>query len=211
MKILHLDSSINLEFSVTRQLSAEIVKTLMASDQKHQLVYRDLVQDEIGHLSGGVAAGFRPVAVSPATTTELESERHLSDALVNEFLDSEVIVIGAPMYNFSVPSQLKAWIDRIAQPGKTFSYTPAGPVGLAGGKKVIIASARGGFYTGTALESMDFQEQFLRKFLAFLGITDVECVRVEGVSKGEEVKSREMSRALSLIPQTIVARSATKE
>lgn len=211
MKILHLDSSINHEFSVTRQLSAEIVKTLMASDQKHQLIYRDLVKDEIRHLTGEIAAGFRPVAVNPTTTTELESERHLSDALVNEFLDSEVIVIGAPMYNFSVPSQLKAWMDRIAQPGKTFSYTPAGPVGLAGGKKVIIASARGGFYAGTALENMDFQEQFLRKFLAFLGIADVECVRAEGASKGEEVKSREMSRALSLIPQTIVALSATKE
>lgn len=211
MKILHLDSSINHEFSVTRQLSAEIVKTLIASDQKHQLIYRDLVKDEIGHLTGEIAAGFRPVAVSPTTTTELESERHLSDALVSEFMDSEVIVIGAPMYNFSVPSQLKAWMDRIAQPGKTFSYTPAGPVGLAGGKKVIIASARGGFYAGTALENMDFQEQFLRKFLAFLGIADVECVRAEGASKGEEVKNREMSRALSLIPQTIVALSATKE
>ncbi|WP_316504126.1 FMN-dependent NADH-azoreductase [Klebsiella michiganensis] len=211
MKILHLDSSINHEFSVTRQLSAEIVKQLMATGQEHQLTYRDLVKNEISHLTGEIASGFRPVAGRPIATAELESERQLSDALVSEFLESEMIVLGAPMYNFSVSSQLKAWMDRIAQPGKTFSYTPAGPVGLAEGKKVIIASARGGFYSGTALENMDFQEQFLRKFLGFLGISCVEFVRAEGASKGEEVKLKEISRALSLIPQAINAVSATKE
>lgn len=211
MKILHIDSSINNEFSVTRQLTAEIVKQLIVTGQGHQLTYRDLVKNEISHLTGDIAAGFRPVASLPVATVRLESERKLSDALVSEFLDSEVIVIGAPMYNFSVSSQLKAWMDRIVQPGKTFSYTPAGPVGLAGGKKVIIASARGGFYAGTALEGMDFQEQFLCKFLGFLGISHVEFVRAEGASKGEEVKLREVSRALSLIPQAINAVSAFKE
>lgn len=135
MKILHLDSSINNEFSVTRQLTAEIVKQLMAAGQEHQLTYRDLVKDEISHLTSEIAAGFRPVAGLPVAGARLESERKLSDSLVSEFLESEVIVIGAPMYNFSVFSQLKAWMDRIAQPGKTFSYTPTGPVGLAGGKK----------------------------------------------------------------------------
>jgi FMN-dependent NADH-azoreductase len=135
MKILHLDSSINHEFSVTRQLSAEIVKQLMATGQEHQLTYRDLVKEEISHLTGEIASGFRPVAGRPIATAELESERQLSDALVSEFLESEMIVLGAPMYNFSVSSQLKAWMDRIAQPGKTFSYTPTGPVGLAGAKK----------------------------------------------------------------------------
>lgn len=211
MKILHLDSSINHEFSVTRQLSAEIVKQLMATGQEHQLTYRDLVKNEISHLTGEIASGFRPVAGRPIATAELESERQLSDALISEFLESEMIVLGAPMYNFSVSSQLKAWMDRIAQPGKTFSYTPSGPVGLAEGKKVIIASARGGFYSGTALENMDFQEQFLRKFLGFLGISCVEFVRAEGASKGEEVKLREISRALSLIPRAINAVSAAKE
>ncbi|HFK6079153.1 TPA: FMN-dependent NADH-azoreductase [Enterobacter cloacae] len=211
MKILHLDSSINYEFSVTRQLSAETVKQLMATSQGNQLTYRDLVKDEISHLTGEIAAEFRPVTGRPATTTRLDSERELSNALVSEFLESDVIVIGAPMYNFSVPSQLKAWMDRIAQPGKTFSYTPTGPVGLAGEKSVIIASARGGFYAGTAFEEMDFQEQFLRKFLGFLGISNVVFVRAEGASKGEEVKLRELSRAFSLIPQAINTVSAAKE
>ncbi|CZV24411.1 MULTISPECIES: FMN-dependent NADH-azoreductase [Enterobacter] len=211
MKILHLDSSINYEFSVTRQLSAETVKQLMATSQGNQLTYRDLVKDEISHLTGEIAAEFRPVTGRPATITRLDSERELSNALVSEFLESDVIVIGAPMYNFSVPSQLKAWMDRIAQPGKTFSYTPTGPVGLAGEKRVIIASARGGFYAGTAFEEMDFQEQFLRKFLGFLGISNVVFVRAEGASKGEEVKLRELSRAFSLIPQAINTVSAAKE
>lgn len=211
MKILHLDSSINYEFSVTRQLSAETVKQLMATSQGNQLTYRDLVKDEISHLTGEIAAELRPVTGRPATTTRLDSERELSNALVSEFLESEVIVIGAPMYNFSVPSQLKAWMDRIAQPGKTFNYTPTGPVGLAGEKRVIIASARGGFYAGTAFEEMDFQEQFLRKFLGFLGISNVVFVRAEGASKGEDVKLRELSRAFSLIPQAINNVSAAKE
>jgi FMN-dependent NADH-azoreductase len=135
MKILHLDSSINHEFSVTRQLSAEIVRQLVATGQGHQLTYRDLVKDEISHLTGEIASGFRSVSERPIATPLLASEQQISDALVSEFLESEMIVVGAPMYNFSVSSQLKAWMDRIAQPGKTFSYTPAGPVGLAGAKK----------------------------------------------------------------------------
>ncbi len=135
MKILHLDSSINHEFSVTRQLSAEIVRQLVATGQEHQLTYRDLVKDEISHLTGEIASGFRPVSGWPIAKARLASEQQVSDALVSEFLESEVIVLGAPMYNFSVSSQLKAWMDRIAQPGKTFSYTPTGPVGLAGGQK----------------------------------------------------------------------------
>ncbi len=166
MKILHLDSSINYEFSVTRQLSAETVKQLMATSQGNQLTYRDLVKDEISHLTGEIAAEFRPVTGRPATTTRLDSERELSNALVSEFLESDVIVIGAPMYNFSVPSQLKAWMDRIAQPGQTFSYTPTGPVGLAGEKRVIIASARGVFMPVRHLKKWTFRSNFCVSFWA---------------------------------------------
>ncbi len=120
-----------------------------------------------------------------------------------------MIVVGAPMYNFSVSSQLKARMDRIAQPGKPSAIPQLGPLDLRG-QKVIIASARGGFYAGTGLEDMDFQEQFLRKFLGFWA-SRVEFVRAEGVSKGEDVKLREISRALSLIPQAINAIFAAKE
>lgn len=147
MNLLHIDSSITRTFSITRQLSREVVNQLTETGVFKQVTYRDLVKDEIGHLTGEIAAGFRPVPGSPSVSTEQAAEYQVSNTLIKEFLESDVIVIGAPMYNFSVSSQLKAWIDRIAQPGKTFSYTANGPVGLAGGKKVIIVSARGGSIT----------------------------------------------------------------
>lgn len=203
MKILHIDSSMTQELSVTRQLSSEIVKKLTETGQYNSVIYRDVVEDEIGHLTGDIAAGFRPVPGNHSASAELTNEYQRSEILVTEFQDSDVIVIGAPMYNFSVSSQLKAWLDRIAQPGKTFSYTASGPVGLAGGKKVIIASARGGFYHHTPLEEMDFQEPYLRKFLSFLGINHVEFIRVEGASKSEDVKQQEISRAIASISQVV--------
>ncbi len=133
MKILHLDSSINHEFSITRQLSAEIVRQLVATGHEHQLTYRDLVKDEISHLTGEIASGFRPVSGRPIAKARLASEQQVSDALVSEFLESEMIVLGAPMYNFSVSSQLKAWMDRIAQPG--LQLYPNGACGSCGGQK----------------------------------------------------------------------------
>jgi len=209
MKILHLDSSINSEFSVTRQLSAEVVNALMQNGEAHQVIYRDLVKDPISHLTLDIASGFRPVPGGVAASAL--SEQPLSNLLVSEFLASEVIVIGAPMYNFSVSSQLKAWMDRIAQPGKTFSYTPSGPVGHSGGRAVILVSARGGFYAGTPLEEMDNQERLLRKYFGFLGVTNIGCVRVEGASKAEEVKRGEISRALASIPEVIKAVTTFEE
>lgn len=205
MKILHLDSSINHEFSVTRQLSAEVVNALMQNGEAHQVIYRDLVKDPISHLTLDIASGFRPVPGGVAASPSTVSEHELSNLLVSEFLASEVVVIGAPMYNFSVSGQLKAWMDRIAQPGKTFSYTPSGPVGHAGGKAVIIVSARGGFYAGTPLEDMDNQERLLRTYFGFLGVTTIGCVRAEGASKSEEVKREEISRARFSIPAVIKA------
>lgn len=202
MQILHIDSSITLENSVSRQLSYEVVKALTENGQCENIIYRDLVKDEIPHLTGDIAAGFRAVS-GAATTPELATEYALSEKIVNEFLTSDMIVIGAPMYNFTVASQLKAWLDRLAQPGKTFHYTANGPVGLATGKTVVVASARGGFYHNTPLSEMDFQEHYLRHFFAFLGITQVKFIRVEGASKGENIKQQEILQALNAIPQLI--------
>ncbi|NCH98018.1 FMN-dependent NADH-azoreductase [Cronobacter dublinensis] len=195
MKILHIDSSFNDELSVTRHLSGEVVRKLTESGHYKEVIYRDVVKDELHHLTAKIAAGFRPVPGKEHSTEEEGNERLLSETLVKEFLDSDVVVIGAPMYNFSVPTQLKAWLDRLAQPGKTFRYTAAGPEGLAGGKKVIIASARGGFYEKTPLAGMDFQEKYLQTFFGFLGITDVVFIRAEGVSRGEEIKQQEIAKA----------------
>jgi FMN-dependent NADH-azoreductase len=123
-------------------------------------------------------------------------ENELSEKLVSQFLAADVIVVGAPMYNFSVPSQLKAWIDRVAQAGRTFKYTEKGPVGLAAGKTVIVASSRGGMYsTNPALAALDHQESYLKTVFGFFGITDVRFVRAEGVAMGEEAKKTALEAA----------------
>lgn len=194
IRLLHIDASILQPHSVTRQLTAAIASRLTENYPETQVVYRDVVAEEIPHLTGAIAAGFR--SLEGAVFDEQVIEQHrLSDSLVAEFLASDVILIGAPMYNFSVPTQLKAWLDRLAQAGKTFKYTEKGPIGLSGGRTVIIASARGGFYHGGQFEEMDFQERYLSAFFRFLGIENIHFVRAEGASKGEEILLREMDKA----------------
>lgn len=194
-QILHIDSSILQESSVTRLLSAETVRQLKEKFPEAVTRYRDVVQDEIPHLTGEIAAGFRALPVS-IPSDDVVTQHRLSDHLVEEFLASDIIVIGAPMYNFSVSSQLKSWLDRLAQAGKTFRYTDKGPVGLSGGRTVVIASGRGGFYHCEPFSSMDFQERYLQAYFRFLGITNVHFIRAEGASKGEEVREHEIQNAL---------------
>ncbi|GBO49643.1 FMN-dependent NADH-azoreductase 1 [Pectobacterium versatile] len=179
MNILHIDSSILESGSVSRQISADVVEQLVKQHPHAVVTYRDVVKDEIRHLTGPIVAGFRQIASSSADEATLR-EHQLSEALVTEFLANDVIVIGAPMYNFSVSSQLKSWLDRLAQVGKTFKYTEKGPVGLSGGRTVIVVSSRGGFYTTPPFLDMDFQERYLQGFFRFLGITDIHFVRAEG-------------------------------
>ncbi|WP_334007125.1 FMN-dependent NADH-azoreductase [Burkholderia cepacia] len=203
MNILHLDSSMLGNSSITRELSAAVVAGLRAQHPSAHVTYRDLVHDEIRHLTGPIAAGFRQIGVG-ALDDATAREHELSEALVKEFLASDVIVIGAPMYNFSVPNQLKAWLDRVAQAGRTFRYTENGPVGLAGGKQVIVASARGGFYADAPLSHMDFQESYLKAFFGFLGITDVRFVRAEGASKGQAVRDESIALARATLTDVLV-------
>ncbi|WP_027711160.1 FMN-dependent NADH-azoreductase [Dickeya chrysanthemi] len=202
MNILHIDSSILADSSVTRRLSAEVIEQLVKQYPDAALSYRDVVNDEIRHLTGAIVAGFRQIDSAPADSETLREHR-VSEQLVSEFLANDVIVIGAPMYNFSVSSQLKAWLDRIAQAGRTFKYTENGPVGLSGGRTIIIVSARGGFYTEQPFAGMDFQERYLQAFFRFLGITDVYFIRAEGASKGDEIRSREIKNAQSSIQSMI--------
>jgi len=136
----------------------------------------------------------------PAGAAELtdvqQRENAISEALVSQFLAADVIVVGAPLYNFSIPSQLKAWIDRIAQVGRTFKYTEKGPQGLAGGKTVIVASTRGGVYsTSEGGRAMEHQESYLQTVFGFFGITDVRFVRAEGVAMGEAAKAQALAAA----------------
>lgn len=202
MKVLHIDSSILGKGSITRRLSAEVVAQIQASHPAAQITYRDLVSGEVSHLTGEIAAGFRQTGITDFDEATLQQHR-VSETLVAEFLGSDVLVIGAPMYNFSVPSQLKAWLDRIAQVGRTFKYTETGPVGLAGGKRVIVVSARGGFYAEGALARMDFQESYLKAFFGFLGITDVRFIRAEGASKGEPVRGQGIAHAQAGVAEAV--------
>ncbi|MEO6264244.1 MAG: NAD(P)H-dependent oxidoreductase [Luteimonas sp.] len=167
MKLLHVDSSILGQNSASRELSAAIVARWQDAVPGLQVTYRDLDAAPLPHLSGGSLAKL------DATET-VEAERALQ-----EFLDADVVVVGAPMYNFGIASTLKAWIDRLAVVGKTFHYNETGPQGLAGGKQLILASSRGGFHQGSGA---DFQEPYLRYLFGFFGITDVEIVRAEGLA-----------------------------
>ncbi|MBQ4765760.1 FMN-dependent NADH-azoreductase [Pectobacterium versatile] len=204
MNILHIDSSILESGSVSRQISADVVEQLVKQHPHAVVTYRDVVKNEIRHLTGPIAAGFRQITSSSADEATLR-EHQLSEALVAEFLANDVIVIGAPMYNFSVSSQLKSWLDRLAQAGKTFKYTEKGPVGLSGGRTVIVVSSRGGFYTTPPFLDMDFQERYLQGFFRFLGITDIHFVRAEGASKGDEIKHREIQNAQSSIHSVVTS------
>src|SRR5215469_1957526 len=169
MKLLHIDSSILGTQSASRELSAAWAADWQRRHSESSVTYRDLAAQSLPHLSADVLmARSAPHAVEDA---ELRSRVDADEAMMREFLDADVIVIGAPMYNFSVPSQLKAWIDRIAVAGKTFRYTESGPQGLAGGKRLIVVSSRGGVYSSGPAAPMDFQETYLRTLFGFLGVT----------------------------------------
>lgn len=195
MKLLHIDSSITGAQSVSRQLTTDIVNTWVASHPNTAVEYLDLVVNTPSHLSAE-SLGFRMPPTDAALTEGQRRENAISEALVTQFLAADVIVIGAPLYNFSIPSQLKSWVDRIAQAGRTFTYTATGPKGLAGGKTVIVASTRGGVYsTSEGGRAMEHQESYLQTVFGFLGITDVRFVRAEGVAMGEAQKAEALTLA----------------
>jgi FMN-dependent NADH-azoreductase len=195
MKLLHIDSSILGTHSVTRQLTARTVTQWQSRHPGTTVEHLDLAVTTPSHLSAE-SLGFRLGADAEGLTPEQRSENEVSEHLVKQFLAADVLVIGAPLYNFSIPTQLKSWIDRIAQPGRTFWYTDKGPVGLAAGKTVIVVSGRGGVYsTSENMRALEHQESYLVAVLGFLGITDVRFVRAEGVAKGDAAKAAALASA----------------
>lgn len=198
MQLLHIDSSILGSDSVSRALSAQVVANWREHVPGLNVVYRDLAAEPLDHIAGQHFAG-RATPVE-ARTPEQQREIEASDRALEEFLAADIVVIGAPMYNFTVPSQLKAWIDRLAIAGKTFKYTASGAVGLAGGKKLIVASSRGGVYSeGAPSAAIDFQEPYLRALFGFFGITDISFIRAEGVAISPEHKERAVASARQAI------------
>ncbi|CAO3420190.1 FMN-dependent NADH-azoreductase [Azospirillum endophyticum] len=203
--ILHVDSSPLGTFSVTRQLTASIVEALVKADPAATVVARDVAANPPAHLDAELLPVLKLGVVDGLSERQRE-ELALTNVLLDEFLAADVVVVGAPMYNFSVPTQLKAWIDRLAQAGRTFRYTEKGPEGLAGGKRVIVASGRGGVYsTNPALAGLDHQEAYLRSVFGFFGITDVSFVRAEGVSMGPEAKEKALAGAAKVIEELVAA------
>jgi FMN-dependent NADH-azoreductase len=193
MKLLHIDSSILGAGSVSRTLSSAIVAAQQAQRPGLEVSYRDLAAQPVGHLSGAhLAAGQGMVPEDAALAADVADGAAVLDA----FLAADIVVVGAPMYNFSIPTQLKAWIDRLAIAGRTFRYTEKGVEGLAGGKTVIIASSRGGYYgEGTPIAFLDHQETYLKGVFNFFGVTDVRFIRAEGVALGDEVRGKSLETA----------------
>jgi len=206
MKLLHIDSSITGADSVSRALTRNVVAEWTKDHPETEVEYLDLAADAPSHLSVD-SLGFRLPPSSETLSDVQRRENELSEALVTQFLSADAIVIGAPLYNFSIPTQLKAWIDRIAQAGRTFKYTEAGAVGLAGGKTVIIALSRGGVYsTSEAGRAMEHQESYLQTIFGFFGISDIRIVRAEGVNLGDETRQLAMASAIETI-KTIANKS----
>ena len=193
MKLLHIDSSVLGPHSVSRQVSAAIVDRLRQATPSLDTVYRDLTQTPLAHLTGSHLAAAQG-APAPA---ELGPDLAASVAVLNEFLDADIVVIGAPMYNFTIPSQLKAWIDRILVAGKTFQYGANGPQGLAGGKRVIVAISRGGFYGAeTPYAAGEHLETYLRWVFGFIGITHPEFISADGIQVGPDHREKALAGAL---------------
>ena len=194
MQLLHLDSSALGAASVSRKLSAEMVARQRVLHPGIQVTYRDLAADPALHLTGAHMAARMGAASDDAV---INADLVKGNAYMDELFAADILVIGAPMYNLSIPTPLKAWIDRIAVAGKTFQYTATGPEGLLKNKKVYIASARGGVYSaGSPAAALEHQESYLTGLLAFLGVTDVQVVRAEGIAFGPEAKEAAVARAL---------------
>ncbi len=209
MKLLHVDSSILGAHSVSRLLTAEIVAAWVASHPDTQVEHLDLAVNAPAHFDAN-AIGIK-TGLQAEPTEAQRRENAVSEQLVTQFLAADVLVIGAPLYNFSIPTQLKAWIDRLAQMGRTFKYTDKGPVGLAGGKTVIVASSRGGVYSTTdGGQAAEHQESYLKVVFGFFGITDVRFVRAEGLAMGDAVKAAALTSARSDI-DVAVGKAAANE
>ena len=193
MKLLHIDSSVLGPHSVSRQVSAAIVERLRKANPGLDVSYRDLTLTPLAHLSGPHLAAGQEAAPEAGLQADIVAGR----TALEEFLTSDIIVIGAPMYNFTIPSQLKAWIDRILVAGKTFKYGAQGVEGLAGSKRVIVAISRGGFYgPGTPTAVGEHLETYLRWVFGFIGIKSPEFISADGIQIGPEHREKAVANAL---------------
>ncbi len=194
MKLLHVDSSITGSNSLTRRLGAQAVERLKARHPGLEVTYRDLVTDPVPHHTTELWTAKTTGAAGPQEQAAFDA----INAALEDFMAADIVVIGAPMYNFAIPSQLKAWMDCLAVAGRTFRYSATGAEGLLSGKRLIVVSVRGNIYTGTPVAPFDHQETYIAAFFGFLGVKDMEFVRAEGVMLGPDVATPAIEAALSM-------------
>jgi FMN-dependent NADH-azoreductase len=204
MNILHVISSPRGSASYSNRVAANVLDELRARNPEASVTVRDLARDPLPH----VGDDFFTATRGP-NGPQTDAQRALltrSDELVDELFAADLIVIAAPMINFTIPSNLKAWIDHVARAGRTFRYSEKGPEGLVQGKQVILVAARGGIYADG--NTMDFQLPYLKSVLAFLGMTDVVVLEVEGTAYGPEAAEKAVEAATAKLQGTCEQRTA---
>ncbi len=188
--LLLIESSVRQQDSVSRQLSEEFVAQWRQANPGGRVLNRDLAREPLPHLDADLLGGWMKPAAEQSAAEQAALAR--SDQLIEELLAADVLVLGAPMYNFAIPSTLKAWLDHVLRAGVTFKYTEQGPRGLLQGKRAYVLTARGGLYAGGPL---DQQEPYLRQALGFIGIDDVQFVHAEGLNMGGDSAAQGLARA----------------
>lgn len=188
--LLLIESSVRQQDSVSRQLSEEFVAQWRQANPGGRVLSRDLAREPLPHLDADLLGGWMKPAAEQSAAEQAALVR--SDQLIEELLAADVLVLGAPMYNFAIPSTLKAWLDHVLRAGVTFKYTEQGPRGLLQGKRAYVLTARGGVYAGGPL---DQQEPYLRQALGFIGIDDVQFVHAEGLNMGGDSAAQGLARA----------------
>lgn len=203
MTLLHIDSSLRTEGSVSRQLSAAFAAAWQRKYPEGRIIYRDFAVDPLPHLTAAyVSASYK----KDGRTAEEQASAQPADAAVAELMSVDHILIGAPMYNFSAPSSVKTWVDHIVQDQTTFRFGPQGPEGLVKGKRVCAVTSHGGDYSeGSPWAAADMLTPWLRNILGFLGMTDFSAISVQATDFSPEQKAERIAKALSEIEATLAA------
>lgn len=199
MRILALNSSASGDESVSRILVEDALSQIVSAVPDAQVTHRDLGSDPLPHLTPSNLAGVRADAV----TVEEQAARALSDELVMELRNADLLVIGAPMYNFSIPSTLRAWFDHVLRPRVTFAYDERGPKGLIEGVRAIVIEARGGLYSEGSAKVLDFQEPYLRQLLGLMGVNDVTFIHAERIGFGPDARAEAIANAKTRIGEVV--------
>ena len=196
--VLVIESSARQQGSVSRQLTAQFIANWSSANPADQIKVRDLAVDQVPHLDANLLGGWMTPAEQQSDAEQ--AALALSNLLTDELLAADVLVLAAPMYNFAIPSTLKAWLDHVLRAGVTFKYTETGPQGLLSGKRAFVLTARGGIYAGSI---QDHQEPYLRQALAFVGIHDVSFIHAEGLNLGSEFMEKGLNQAKAQLAQAI--------